>query len=147
MRSKKFQKKYKFIRKLYPNLPIQTHDFERVLNFQKNYKSHVKFLFIFHWLRDYFWKNYQSRLKNTKIYQKKLSKKELLSALKFEKVADKKARFECNDILKCKKKGKCLKSHLLYVKKVKKGLDHNAQFELKIAQVYVFQGKKKQNQT
>ena len=57
-------------------------------------------------------------------------------------MADKKARFECNDILKCKKKGKCLKSHLLYVKKVKKGLDHNAQFELKIAQVYVFQGKK-----
>ena len=80
-------------------------------------------------------------------YIKKTLKKRIIIGFKFEKVADKKARFECNDILKCKKKEKCLKSHLLYVKKVKKGLDHNAQFELKIAQVYVFQGKKKQNQT
>ena len=46
-----------------------------------------------------------------------------------------------------KKRGKCSKSHLLYVKKVKKGLDNNAQFELKIAQLYVFQGKKNQNHT
>ena len=38
--------------------------------------------------------------------------------------------------------GKCSKSHLLYVKKVKKLLDNNAQFELKIAQFNVFQGKK-----
>ena len=32
---------------------------------------------------------------------------------------------------------------IIYVKKVKKGLDNNAQFELKILQFYVFQGKKK----
>ena len=63
MSSKKCQKKYKFIRKLNPNLPMQTHDFERVLNFQKNNKSHVKFLFIFNWTRDYIRKNYKSQLK------------------------------------------------------------------------------------
>ena len=33
--SKKCQIKYKFISKLNPNLPLQTHDFDRVLNFQK----------------------------------------------------------------------------------------------------------------
>ena len=38
------------------------------------------------------------RWKNTEIYQKKLLKTKLLSALKFEKVADNKARFEYNDI-------------------------------------------------
>ena len=37
---------------------------------------------------------------------------------------------------------KCAKSHLLYVKNVKKGLDNNAQFMLKLAQFYVLQGKK-----
>ena len=60
---KNVKKKYKFIRKLNPNLPMQTHDFERVLNFQKNYKSHVKFLFIFNWARVFFQKNYKSQLK------------------------------------------------------------------------------------
>ena len=91
MASKKCQKKYKFIRKLNHNLPIQTHDFERVFKFQKNYKSHVKFLYILNWPRDYCRKNYKSRRKNTKIYPKKLSKTQLLSALKFEKTVDKKA--------------------------------------------------------
>ena len=36
---------------------------------------------------------------------------------------------------------------IIYVKKVKKGLDNNAQFELKILQFYVFQGKKNKNHT
>ena len=36
--------------------------------------------------------------KNTDIYPKNILKTLLLSALKFEKVADNKARFECNDI-------------------------------------------------
>ena len=45
---------------------------------------------------------------------------------------------------KCRKKEKCSKAHLLYyVKKVKKGLDNNPQFELKIAQFYGFQRKQK----
>ena len=70
MTSNKCQKKYKFIGKLNANLPIQMHDFERVLNFQKHYKSHVKFLFIFNWMRDYFRQNYKSTRKNTKIYPK-----------------------------------------------------------------------------
>ena len=43
---------------------------------------------------------------------------------------------------KCIFFGKYSKSHLLYVKKVKKLLDNNAKFELKIAQFNVFQGKK-----
>ena len=45
------------------------------------------------------WSEYSIiRRKNTEIYQKKLLKTLLLSALTFEKVADNKARFECNDI-------------------------------------------------
>ena len=36
--------------------------------------------------------------KNTDIYPKNILKTLLLSALKFEKVADNKGRFECNDI-------------------------------------------------
>ena len=63
--------------------------------------------------------------------------------LKFEKVADNAARFECNVILKMfKKRGWCSKSRLLYVKKVKKGLDNNGKFELNTSQFYVFQEKK-----
>ena len=55
--------KYNFIRKLNPNLPIQTHDFDRVFNFQKNKKLHEKFLFIFNWMSDYFRNNNKSQLK------------------------------------------------------------------------------------
>ena len=40
-----------------------------------------------------------------------------------------------------------LKITLIICQKSQKKLDHNAQFELKIAQVYVFQGKKNQNHT
>ena len=120
MASKKCQKKYKFIRKLNPNLPIQTHDFETLLNFQKNYKSHVKFLFIFNWPRDYFRKNFKSRRKNIKIYPKKLLKTRLLSVLKFEKVAAKKALFECNDIYKMSKNGGNAKNHTYYMSKKSK---------------------------
>ena len=47
------------------------------------------------------------------------------------------------------KKGENAQNHnyYTYVKKVKKWLDNNSQFELKIAQFYVFQGKKTQNQS
>ena len=41
-----------------------------------------------------------------------------------------------------KKKETFSKSHLLYVKKVKKGLDNNSQLKVKSAQFYVFQRKK-----
>ena len=46
-----------------------------------------------------------------------------------------------------KKRGKCSKSHLLYVPNVKKGLDNKAQLKLKIAQFYDLQGNKNQNHT
>ena len=120
MTSKNCPKKYKFIEKLNQNLPIQTHDFERVLNFQKHYKSQVKFIFIFNRPRDYFRQNYQWRRKNTKIYPKKTLKTRLLSALKFEKLADKKARFECNEIWKMSKKRGKSKNHNYYMSKKSK---------------------------
>ena len=61
-------------------------------------------------------------------------------------MTDNMAQFDWNDIQKMSKKVqirvKCSKSPLLYVKNVKKGLDNHDKFELKIAQSYVFQGKK-----
>ena len=65
-------------------------------------------------------KKLKSRRKNTKIYPKKLSKTQLLSALKFEKAADKKARFEINDIGKMSKKGKNAKNHTYFMSKKSK---------------------------
>ena len=62
-------------------------------------------------------------------------------------MADNRARFECNVILKMSKKGDHAHNHNYYVKKVKKKLDNNGKFELNISQFYVFQGKKKQNHT
>ena len=49
MSSKKCQKKYKFIRKLelHSNLPMQMHDFDSVLNFQKKQQITRKFSFYF----------------------------------------------------------------------------------------------------
>ena len=62
-------------------------------------------------------------LKNTEIYPTKLLNTLLSSGLKFEEVADNKARFECNDIKKCQKKGEFTQNHTYFMsKKSKKGL-------------------------
>ena len=67
--SSKISEKVQIHKKIKSNLPIQTYDFERVLNFKK---LHITFFFIINMPRDYYRKKTQI---NAKKYQNIFNKK------------------------------------------------------------------------
>ena len=68
--SSKISEKVQIHKKIKSNLPIQTYDFERVLNFKKLHITRI-FFFIINMPRDYYQKKHKSMRKNTKIYSTK----------------------------------------------------------------------------
>ena len=96
------------------------------MNFQKN-TNHTYNFFLFLTDREIIFEKTTNQAEKYQNISKKTVKKRLLSALKFEKMSNNKAQFECNGITKMSKKGGNAQNHFYYISKnVKKGHDNNA---------------------